>query len=315
MGDAGESFSTDRFARRSADELARVCAAVCFVVDGSGVVVGHGAGCASEVPSSVIAPPPGTSVDETVSEADRNGFRATRERVVETGVPAVSAVYRPAAHVAPVCGDDTAWETHFSPIAGDDGRPLWLVVTRDVSWRAAAAGLAGSLKRDLAHVLRLLTTGGLVTEATHDLMQPLGSMVSFADGALLRLENRETVPVAEARDWIASLHEQALEATRAVRRLRDFARRSPRAMERLDGQALLADAVRLVAAQARACGVRIDTEWGDAPAFVFGRAEELRQLFVNVLLNGVEARRDRADGAGGVVKVVASSDTCVGACW
>ena len=312
MGDPSESFSTDSFARRSADEIARVCAAVCFVVDEAGLVVGHGAGCASAVPSTVIAPPVGTCLDETVADADRERFRAVRERVRETGEAATSDVYRPAAHVAPVGSGDTAWETHFSPTVAEDGRMLLLVVTRDASWRAAATGMAGSLKRDLAHVLRLLTTGSLVTEATHDLMQPLGGLVSFADGALLRLENRESVPVAEARDWIETLRGQALEAAQAVRQLRDFARRSPRPMERLDGPAALSDAVRLVTAQARSRGVRIETERIEGTCCVLGRTGELRQLFVNLLLNGIEARRDAAHDAGGLVKVVSIVEP---ACW
>jgi signal transduction histidine kinase len=306
MGSPDGALPLDRLAVRSSDELARVCLAVSFVVDEAGIVVGHGAGCLKPVSATVVAPPLGTRVDDTVREADRERFQTAREQAFASGAATVCESYRPAAHVAPVSGDDVLWETHFLSTTEEQGLRHVLVVTRDVSWYSTAVGLAGSLKRDLAHVLRLLTTGSLVTEATHDLMQPLSGIVSFADGALVHTERREAIPAGEVRAWLEALRAQGLEAAGAVRRMREFARRSAQLQEPLSGPAVLADAVQLVTAQARSSGVRIELAPADETISVRGRAVELRQLFVNLLLNGIEARREAT--AAGVVRIESQGD-------
>jgi two-component system sensor histidine kinase DctS len=64
--------------------------------------------------------------------------------------------------------------------------------------------------------------GGMAAELAHELNQPLGAIVNFANGTLVRLRARGIDP--EIEQAIAQIAGEAFRAGEIIRRIRDFVR-------------------------------------------------------------------------------------------
>jgi C4-dicarboxylate-specific signal transduction histidine kinase len=144
---------------------------------------------------------------------------------------------------------------------------------------------------ELAHVARLATTGEMAAGLAHELNQPLYAVQNYAQGALRRLEggslDRESL-LGELRE-IAHESQRAAEVIRSMRRY--VSRREPqRAPTNVND--LVRTAFRLLAAEADRRQCAIDLQLDDSLPPVLCDAVQIKQVLVNLILNGMEAMRD-----------------------
>ncbi|HKR00676.1 MAG TPA: PAS domain S-box protein [Pyrinomonadaceae bacterium] len=140
--------------------------------------------------------------------------------------------------------------------------------------------------------------------AQADKLRALGQLAS---GVAHDFNNALTAILGRAQLMRRQVHDEALvhnldviqtaaeDAAATVRRIQTFARQSPaKEFEMLDASLLLRDAVEITRTrwenEARLRGLRYDVEIQAAcPYYVLGSASELREVFVNLIVNAVDA--------------------------
>ncbi|WP_273521515.1 PhnD/SsuA/transferrin family substrate-binding protein [Rhodosalinus sediminis] len=180
-------------------------------------------------------------------------------------------------------------------------RVEYLVVRRTRELEAAAAERR-ALEAEMAHANRVSSMATLAGSLAHDLNQPLAAIASFAGG--LRQRRRAGTDDAETTDKVlARIVEQANRAAEFIRSMRAFLSRGEAARAHLDLRDVADDAVLLTQGLARAAGLTLDWRRPPGPMPVMGDAPRLRQVFVALIQNAIDA-----SPAGGVVTVGATGD-------
>jgi PAS domain S-box-containing protein len=162
-----------------------------------------------------------------------------------------------------------------------------LAMVEDVTERQRAEERARQHQEHLAHVLRVSTMGEMAAELAHELNQPLGAIVNFANGTLVRLRARGIAPDIE--EAVAQIADEGMRAGEIIRRIRDFVRQGDSRRERSDLNHLVRQAAHLVEADARGHGipVRLALDATLPPVDVDGI--QVEQVIVNLLRNAIDA--------------------------
>ena len=159
-----------------------------------------------------------------------------------------------------------------------------MVVVEDMTDRIRA-------ERALAERERLASLGVLAAGVAHEVNTPIAGLSSYAQILL-----SETSPGDPRYSILKKMERQTFRAAHLVNNLLEFARPRPRASQKTDLRAVLANAAESV--ETAFAGRRLELEVDPAgdPAFVTGDARELEQVFVNLLTNARDASPE-----GGVV--------------
>ena len=130
---------------------------------------------------------------------------------------------------------------------------------------------------------RLATIGELAAGAAHEIRNPLTSIKS----SLQYLESRCREETEKKLLGVALGETDRIDEILAA--LLSFARPSEIKKEPCDLVALLEESVALVSIQARTKGVEVRTSFPQSPVVVEADGSQLKQVFLNVLLNAVQA--------------------------
>jgi C4-dicarboxylate-specific signal transduction histidine kinase len=147
---------------------------------------------------------------------------------------------------------------------------------------------------ELARVTRMSAMGALAASISHEVNQPLAAVVTNADACAIWLST-EPPNLEEARAAVDCIAQEGTRASEVVRHIRAmFTKAAP---ERTIVQ--INDLIREVGSLTEGAALRnqvlIETELAaDLPASVGDRVQ-LRQVIVNLILNGIEAMSDVAD--------------------
>jgi signal transduction histidine kinase len=150
---------------------------------------------------------------------------------------------------------------------------------------------------------RMATVGKLAASLAHELNNPLGAIALFSQHALSSLAHRPDDPLV---DHLGTVLRNADLCKGIVRDLLAYARQRPPTRAEVSVADLLADTERTLRprANAREVELRVELDRG-APATLFGDADQLRQVLVNLGLNALEAF---AMGRSGQVRLAATPD-------
>jgi two-component system, LuxR family, sensor kinase FixL len=184
---------------------------------------------------------------------------------------------------------DTVWAHEaFAVVRDQHGEFAYvLAMVEDVTERQRAEERARRHQEQLAHVLRVSTMGEMAAELAHELNQPLGAIVNFANGTLVRLRARGTDPDIE--NAVAQIAAEGLRAGEVIRRIRDFVRQGDSHREPSDVNHLVRQAAHLVEADARGRGIPMRLVLDpDLPAIAVDRIQ-VEQLILNLLRNAIDA--------------------------
>lgn len=193
-------------------------------------------------------------------------------------------------------------------------------VSRDISERKRAEQLAEELRADLAHVGRLSTMGELATSLAHELKQPLGAIVAFAEGAIMRLESNAAQPQSalQTQSMKHALDEIVLAAQRAdkiIRRTQEFVSKGTLShTTRVDIRVLIENVLELLGSELRNHNVELRFEIDHDLPKIIGDSIQIQQVILNLVRNAVESmqgndhvprtlvvRTSRGDGEGVIV--------------
>jgi signal transduction histidine kinase len=152
--------------------------------------------------------------------------------------------------------------------------------------RREAAAEKLRLEAQLRHADRLATVGRLAAGLAHELNEPLGNVLGFAQLAT------RGAGAGQLADDLAKIVTAALHAREIVKKLMLFARQAPLAKERVDLNALVEDGMTLL--EPRCARQRISTVRRLARKLppITADPTQLRQVLVNLAVNAIQAMPD-----------------------
>ena len=150
--------------------------------------------------------------------------------------------------------------------------------------RHGAAEDRRRLERQLQHADRLATIGQLAAGVAHELNEPLGTSLGFAQ--LIAKDSRLPGEIGEDVDRIvrASLH-----AREIIRKLMAFGRQIPPRSERVDLGRVVTDGLYFLEARCAKQGVALEKDVGVGDCFVQADASQVQQVVVNLVVNALHA--------------------------
>jgi signal transduction histidine kinase len=143
---------------------------------------------------------------------------------------------------------------------------------------------AALMQAKLAHAERMATLGRLVSGVAHEVNNPLAAILGFTD---LLLEN-PGVPINAHEDLQIILHETQ-RTKDLVQDLLSFARQRPVKRELVNVSAILKQTAKLRSYDLESHGVEVVEQYDEKPPVVMGDAQQLQQVFLNILNNAYDA--------------------------
>ena len=160
-------------------------------------------------------------------------------------------------------------------------------LAHEVEERRRAEAELRATQENLIHAAKLAALGRMSAAIVHEVSQPLSALDNTIATADLHAQRQATADVhrtlGNARNLLARMR-------RTVKHLRTFSsRRDPGPPEAVNIAGVLEAALDIVAPQARDAGVTlVPAKAPDLPR-VAGNAVRLEQVFINLLLNAIEA--------------------------
>jgi len=146
---------------------------------------------------------------------------------------------------------------------------------------------AALMQAKLAHAERMATIGRLVSGVAHEVNNPLAAILGFTD---LLLENPQ-VPV-NAREDLQIILQETQRTKDIVQDLLSFARQRPVKRELAHINAVLRQTTKLRSYDFASHGVEVTEEYDENLPTVLGDAQQLQQVFLNLLNNAYDATED-----------------------
>jgi signal transduction histidine kinase len=148
------------------------------------------------------------------------------------------------------------------------------------------------MQEDLAHINRVSTLGELTASLAHELKQPIAAAITNAR-TCVRWLLREQPHVQEARDAAARIVHDGNRAAEIIDRLKSFYRKgAPPQRDRLDVNEVAHEMLGLLRSEASRYSISMRTELTARLPKVMADRVQLQQVFMNLMLNGIEAMKD-----------------------
>jgi PAS domain S-box-containing protein len=195
---------------------------------------------------------------------------------------------------------------------GADGVHRWFLIravaVRDkqgkiAKWCGAATDIedrrdAEQLRENLTHASRVSTMGELAASISHELAQPIMVTTAHAKASLQWLEC-DPPELTEVRKGTERIVEAGTLASEIINRLRLLYKKVPPIRQLVSINEVIQEMARMLATEARRHSVSIETELNNSPLMTVTDRVQLQQVLMNLMLNGIEAMKDR----GGVLSV------------
>lgn len=143
------------------------------------------------------------------------------------------------------------------------------------------------LEEQLRHADRLATIGQLASGVAHELAEPLGAVLGFAQ--LVRKAADLPAPVVTDVEKIVGA---ALHAREVIKKLTLFARQHPTRSVAVDLSAAVRDGLSFLEARCEAGGIELRREFAEGLPPIQGDPAQVHQVLVNLVVNAIQAMPD-----------------------
>lgn len=239
---------------------------------------------------SLIGFAPGQRIDinsvlPVMHPADRDAVRETFMRSVETG-----RTYEQEFRVL-LPGGEVRWIATRCRIEADvAGKPVVVRgVSFDVTERVRATEEIALHRSELAHLSRVSTLNELSVSIGHEINQPLQSILSNAQAALLVLAD-ENPSLLEVREILEDIVVDDRRAGDVIREWRDLVKKkAERRLEALDVNELVRSVLKLLNSELLIAGVAVTVTLAPDLPLINGQRVQLQQVLLNLIINACEA--------------------------
>ena len=158
------------------------------------------------------------------------------------------------------------------------------------------------LENQLRHADRLATIGLLGAGVAHELNEPLGNILGFAQLA----KKCPNLPESAHRD-IEKIEAASLHAREVIKKLLTFARQVPSEQRTTDVNQVVRDSLYFFEARCAKTGIAVEYELDPGLPAICADPAQINQVLVNLVVNALQAMPD-----GGVLRVkTAGCDGCI----
>jgi C4-dicarboxylate-specific signal transduction histidine kinase len=158
----------------------------------------------------------------------------------------------------------------------------------EMAARARAEEKLDELRSELAHINRIMTLGELAASIAHEINQPLGAIVLDSDvGA--RWLGRSPPDLNKAREAFARINGDVRRATDVIDRIRALAKKSSIQMTQIDVNEVINSVVAVTRNEIERNRIALRTDLDEDLPAVRGDRVQLQQVFLNLIMNAVEA--------------------------
>ena len=141
-----------------------------------------------------------------------------------------------------------------------------------------------SAQQQLVHSSKMAAIGDLAANVAHEINNPLTSVLGYTTYLL------KTVDLPESQKRMLGMMEQeTLRVRKIIRNLLDFSRHKPSWMQPSDLRKPIKETMALVQGMAESSAVRIAEEYPAAPVIVNMDHDEIKQVFINIAHNALQA--------------------------
>lgn len=169
--------------------------------------------------------------------------------------------------------------------------------------RRAAEVDARQRMAELAHMNRQATVGQLSASIAHELNQPLGAILNNVEAAAL-IVDAPSPNLHEIRSILSDIKRDDHRASDVIKRLRRLLTRGTFDSQEVDLNDVVHEVFEILSAQAAARGVTLDRKLDSQRLKVKGDRVQLEQVFLNLVVNSIEAI---SDGSNAVRQIVCRS--------
>jgi signal transduction histidine kinase len=133
---------------------------------------------------------------------------------------------------------------------------------------------------------KMRAVGTLTAGVAHELNNPLNNIMLTAH---MLLEDYPELADDQRQEMVSDMVDEVGRAQKIIRNLLDFARESGSTLEPLDLKELMQETVKLAANQVRLSGIKTELSAVDNMPRVHGDRQQLQQVFLNLILNAMDA--------------------------
>ncbi|MBR1232656.1 HAMP domain-containing sensor histidine kinase [Bradyrhizobium sp. AUGA SZCCT0182] len=141
---------------------------------------------------------------------------------------------------------------------------------------------------ELAHLNRYSAVGELTTSIAHEINQPLGSILTNAETAELMLKS-SSPNLDEVREILVDIRRDDQRASEVIRRLRSVLKKTPFEMRDIELNETVRQVIGFVAAMAHGRDIALKCCTASADLHVKGDVVQLQQVFLNLMINAMDA--------------------------
>ena len=175
------------------------------------------------------------------------------------------------------------------------------------------------VQADLAHVTRMTTMGELTASLAHEIKQPISAALTDAK-TCLRWLGHDVPDVPEAREAASRLVKDVTRAADIIARVSLLFKKGALQRELVDVNELIREMIILLRSEANRYSISIRTELAEGLPKVMADRVQLQQVFMNLMLNGIDAMKETTGGVELTIKseaedgrlLISVSDTGVG---
>ncbi len=200
------------------------------------------------------------------------------KRVTDESIPLIQEVEYP--HLG------TIFEVSVFPYRrSEDDFDGSVVILKDVTERRKG-------ERQAILMERLSAIGQIVSSVAHEINNPLATVGVSAEGLLKRVrENRFDPSLFE--NYLGIIKEEVLRSQRITERMLSFVRNTDQKREEIDLHELLDKTIEVLRFQGRLNGIEVLKDYHSESGKMRGIEGELRQVFLSLLNNAIEAMGER----------------------
>jgi signal transduction histidine kinase len=151
------------------------------------------------------------------------------------------------------------------------------------------------VQADLEHLSRVTTMDELTSSLAHEIKQPITAAVTDAR-TCLRWLGRDQPDVTEAREAAARIVKDVTRAADIIGRISSLFKKGALQRELVDVNELIREIIVLLRNEADRYSIAIRTDLAADVPKVMADPVQLQQVFMNLILNGIDAMQGTTDG-------------------
>jgi C4-dicarboxylate-specific signal transduction histidine kinase len=151
------------------------------------------------------------------------------------------------------------------------------------------------VQNELAHANRVATMGQLLASITHEINQPIGASINYANAALNFL-HAQPPDLEEVQQALAEIVQTGVRAGNIIDRIRALVKKASPRKDSLDINSTVLEVTALTSGEMSKNRVSVQTQLAESLPAVQGDRVQIQQVLLNLFVNAAEAMSGTREG-------------------